>query len=111
MEEAAADLYGTANFFDDVNTYFQSHPDPRIDALRRITIAKTRAVFAISEEMTAASFENNPSDDLAAYAEGELDRTHPTFEEILEDSGMTAEQQQWWSEQAERVVREDKGAL
>ncbi len=61
--------------------------------------------------MTQASFENNPSDDLAASAKGVLDRTHPTFEEILEDSGMTVEQQRWWSEQAERAVREGGVAL
>lgn len=111
MEEAAAEMDGTANLFDDINTYHRNHPDPRVAALRLITIRKANSVHQIPEEVSADGLEYDPGYDLAAYAEGELDRSLPTFEEILEDSGMTPEQQARWTEEAERIVREGGAAL
>ena len=106
MTQAAADLDGTVNFFTDLNTY-PHHPDPRVAALRLISYDRNRTVHGVPVEVSQDGMErNNPLYSLAAYAEGGIDGSVPTFDEILEDSDMTPEQQARWRAEAERLVRE-----
>lgn len=106
MRQAAEEINATANLCDDINTYYKTHTDPRIRALGWLLIAAANEVHQIPEAVGRDGMETDPSYDMAAYAEDELDRSFPTFEEILEDSGMSPEQQRRWAEEAERVVQE-----
>lgn len=102
MEQAAHDLGGTANFFDDLNRY-PNHSDPRVRALHPRIYELNAERNRVPPEISSDALEhNNPLYAMAAYAEGEINHDEPTFEEILEDSGMTPEQQEYWRLEGER---------
>lgn len=102
MKQAAEDLGGTTHFFEDLNRY-PDHADPRVHALRGLVYELNAERNGVPVEVSADAMEhNNPLYGLAAYAEGEIDHEEPTFDEILEDSGMTPEQQAYWRGEAER---------
>lgn len=106
MSQAAADLDGTVNLFTDLNAY-PHHPDSRVSALRLIACNRNQTVHGIPVEVSRDAMENNnPYYSAAAFAEGKIDESVPTFEEILEDSDMTPDQQARWRTEAERLVRE-----
>lgn len=106
MTEAAAALGGTVHFFSDLNRY-PDHPDLRVRALLPLVYALNAERNGVPVEISADAMEhNNPLYDLAAYAEDVIDHSVPTFEEILEDSDMTEEQQAYWRAEAERRAAE-----
>jgi hypothetical protein len=105
MRSATEEMDTTANLCDDVNMYWKTHADPRVSALRSLLIHRGHEVHHVPAGILENSFENDPGYDLAAYAEGEIDRGHPTFEEILEDSGMTSEQQARWTRAVDDYLR------
>ena len=102
MKKAAEDLGGTTHFFEDLNRY-PEHADPRVQALHGFVYELNAERNGVPVEISADAMEhNNPLYGLAAYAEGDIDHEEPTFEEILEDSGMTPEQQAFWRGEAKR---------
>ena len=110
MRQAAEEMDTTANLCDDVNTYWKVHADPRVAALRPLLIHRAAETHHVPAGLLEDSFENDPGYDLAAYAEGEIDRDHPTFEEILEDSGMTDDQQARWIQAVEDYFRDQNAS-
>jgi hypothetical protein len=111
MRQAAEEMDTTANLCDDVNTYWKVHADRRVAALRALLIHRAAETHHIPVGLLEGSFENDPGYALAAYAEGEIDRDHPTFEEILEDSGMTDDQQARWTQAVEDYLRDQKASV
>lgn len=102
MKQAAEDLGGTTHFFEDLNRH-PDHADPRVQALHGLVYELNAERNGVPVDVSADAMEhNNPLYGLAAYAEGDIDPGEPTFEEILEDSGMTPEQQAFWRGEAER---------